>query len=162
MGKMATKGGHEHDDNNGPAATTCWQNLGVAASQARLQLVVVVHGHDVVLEAPKGQMALFQAWLPHLTRNAPDVGQTKGARGDWRVHHTAYARRDTEYFGWVACACRDAGVGIVSHAIGGELGSDSRALSQTGLTLSQTGQRTQICAAEYYDLDNHYPRHVKV
>ena len=39
MGKMATKGGHEHDDNNGPAATTCWQNLGVAASQARLQLV---------------------------------------------------------------------------------------------------------------------------
>ena len=57
MGKMATKGGH--DDNNGPAATTCWQNLGVAASQARLQLVVVVHGRDVVLEAPKGQMALF-------------------------------------------------------------------------------------------------------
>lgn len=120
MGKMATKGGH--DDNNGPAATTCWQNLGLAASQARLQLVVVLHGHDVVLEAPKGQMALFQAWLPHLTRNAPDG--PKGARGDWRVHHTAYARRDTEYFGWVACACREAKVGIVSHAIGGE-GSDS-------------------------------------
>ena len=114
MGKMATKGGH--DDNTGPAAATCWQNLGQVASQARLQLVVVVHGHDVVLEAPKGQMALFQAWLPHLTRNAPDG--PKGAHSDWRVHHTAYARRDTEYFGWVACACREAGVGIVSHPIG--------------------------------------------
>ena len=115
MGKMPTKGGH--DDNNGPACTTCWQNLGATASQARLQLVVVVHGHDVVIEAPKGQMALFQAWLPHLTRNAPDGPRAR--HGDWRVHHTAYARRETEHFGWVASACREAGVGIVSHPIGG-------------------------------------------
>ena len=64
--------------------------MGVAASGAQLQLVAVVNGHDVVVEAPLGQMVLFQAWLPHLTRNA--VEGPPGAPGDWRLHHTAYAR----------------------------------------------------------------------
>ncbi len=36
------------------------QNLGCAASGARLQLVVVINGFDVIVDAPPGQMVLFQ------------------------------------------------------------------------------------------------------
>ena len=106
MGIMPTKAGH--DDKNGPASSTFWQNLGVAASGARLQLVLVVHGHDVVIDAPFGHVALFAAWLPHLTRNDPDG--PRGERGDWRLHHTAYVRFGTERVAWVALAHKAAGV----------------------------------------------------
>jgi hypothetical protein len=113
LGLMPVKLGH--DDRNGPASTTCWQNLGVAASGAKLQLVVMVNGHEVVLDAPMGHMALFSAWLPHLTRNDPEGPAPKPK--DWRLHHTAYMRFDTEYFGWVAREHRLAGIPIKTSAI---------------------------------------------
>lgn len=105
LGLMPTKAGH--DDRNGPSCATFWQNLGAAASGARLEMVAVVHGHDVVVEAPQAHFAIFQAWLPHLTRCAADGPQPQ--RGDWRLHHTAYWRFGTEYFGWVAREHRLAG-----------------------------------------------------
>ena len=95
---MPTKRGH--DDNNGPATSTCWQNLGEAASGAQLELVAVVHGHEVIVEAPMGTAVLFKAWLPHLTRASAEGPSP--APQDWRLHHTAYWRFGTEYFAWVA------------------------------------------------------------
>ena len=108
IGRMKYKRGH--DDRNGPACATCWQNLGTVASGARLQLVVVINGHDVIVDAPAGTMVLFQGWLPHLTRADPEGPPS--ARSDWRLHHTAYARFGTEWFGWVARAHRLAGCGL--------------------------------------------------
>jgi hypothetical protein len=105
-GLMDTKNGH--DDKNGPACSTFWQNLGAAASGARLQLVAVVRGNDVVLDAPCGHAALFSAWLPHLTRVDPDGPCAE--RGDWRLHHTAYCRFGTEYFAWCARGYRLRGI----------------------------------------------------
>jgi hypothetical protein len=114
MGLMATKRGH--DDRNGPACATCWQNLGSAGSGARLELVVVVHGHEVVVEAECGHIALFAAWLPHLTRVAADGPEPWAS--DWRLHHTAYCRFGTEYFAWVARAYRLAKRRMPVHRIG--------------------------------------------
>lgn len=115
MGKKGFKSGH--DDNNGPACLTFWQNLELPLSGARPQLVIVVHGHDVVVEAAVGHVALFQAWLPHLSRAARDGPSSMS--GDSRIHHTAYIRRDTEHFAWVARAHREAGLALQSVALGG-------------------------------------------
>jgi hypothetical protein len=115
MGLMAVKNGH--DDRNGPACLTAWQNLGAAESGARLQLVVVCHGYDVVLDAPEGQFALFAAWLPHLTRTAADGPSAH--EDDWRLHHTAYCRYGTETFAWVAREYREVGLPIATRRTGG-------------------------------------------
>ena len=69
---------------------TVWQNLGVAASGAKLQLVAVVNGHDVIVDAAMGQLVVFQAWLPHCTQTASDG--PAAAVDDYRLHHTAYIR----------------------------------------------------------------------
>ena len=69
--------------------------------------MLLVHGFDVAADVPEEQFALFQAWLPHLTR-ASASGPAPLA-GDWRLHHTAYTRYDTEYFAWVARQWRLAG-----------------------------------------------------
>ena len=61
--------------------------MGAAASGAQLQLVVVIGGVDVAVDAREGQAALFSAWLPHLTRVASDG--PPGQPGDERMHHTA-------------------------------------------------------------------------
>ncbi len=119
LGLMPTKGGH--DDCNGPSSLTCWNNLGVAQSGAKLQLILVVRGFDVVVDAPLGQSAWFAAWLPHLTCNDPDG--PAGRKDDWRLHHTAYTRWGTEYFAWVARAYRLAGLPIETRP-NGEVGSD--------------------------------------
>ena len=63
-------------------------------------------------------MALFQAWLPHLTRNA--VEGPPAAPDDWRLHHTAYARFGTEYFGWVVRAYREAREEMCVEQIGAQ------------------------------------------
>ena len=111
IGLMGSKKGH--DDRNGPASSTFWQNLGQGASGARTRLVAVVNGCDVCIHAPVGQFALFAGWLPHLT----DTVDGRGSPRDWRMHHTGYCRFDTEYFGWVAHAHREAGVPLQFRGI---------------------------------------------
>jgi len=96
-GLMDTKDGH--DDANGPAACTFWQNLGTAKSGARLEFVTVVNGHDVIVEAPMGHFFMLQAWLPHLTQASAAGPQPQP--DDERVHHTAYCDLKTEYSAWV-------------------------------------------------------------
>ena len=102
-------------DRNGPAGATAWQNLGVCDSGAQLELVAVVHGHEVAVEASFAHMVLFAAWLPHLTRNARSG--PAGKAGDWRMHHTSYVRFGTESFAMVAGACRRAGVAMEARRI---------------------------------------------
>ena len=71
-------------------------------------LVIAIAGCSLVIEAPVGQVVLFKAWLPHLTRTAE--GSPLPAPTDWRLHHTAYCRFKTEFFGWVARTYRLKGV----------------------------------------------------
>ena len=110
MSLQATKPGH--DDRNGPACSTLWQNLTACESGARLQLVVVVNGCDVIIDAPVGHAVMFQAWLPHLTRI--DAEGPACSTHDWRLHHTAYTRFGTEYFAWVVQQYRRTGVALES------------------------------------------------
>ena len=63
------------------------------------------------------QVALFAAWLPHLTRPAADG--PAAAKGDARLHHTAYVRYGTEYFGWAVRAYRQRGLPLRIVPIGG-------------------------------------------
>ena len=115
MSLQPTKTGH--DDRNGPACSTLWQNLTSPASKARLQLVITVYGCDVVIDAPAGHAVMFQAWLPHLTRVDPD-GPAPAA-DDERLHHTAYTRFGTEEFAWAVMQYQACGKSIVCgrHAL---------------------------------------------
>ena len=96
-GLMAHKPGH--DDANGPAACTLWQNLTASRSGAELEFVTVIHGHDVVVEAPLGHVMQLAAWLPHTTRTK--ASGPAPASDDERIHHTAYCDFKTEFAAWV-------------------------------------------------------------
>ena len=94
ISQQGTKGWH--DDANGPACLTCWQNLGVVEDE-QLELVVGVHGCRVVVEANLGKTALFMAWLPHRTQLRGADGCARQRKTAVRLHHSAYVRFGTEY-----------------------------------------------------------------
>ena len=85
-----------HDDANGPACLTCWQNLGTVANE-QLELVVAVNGCRVVMEANMGKVVLFMGWLPHRTQMRTPEGSVHDMTTAVRLHHTAYVRFGTEY-----------------------------------------------------------------
>ena len=96
IAQQGTKGWH--DDANGPACLTCWQNLGEVAGE-QLELVVAVHGCRVQVDAAMGKFVLFMAWLPHRTQLRGADGVARDQKGAVRLHHTAYVRMGTEYAG---------------------------------------------------------------
>ena len=85
-----------HDDANGPACLTCWQNLGVVQNE-QLELVVAVNGCRIVIEAQVGKTTLFMGWLPHRTQMRSSDGCTHDMKEARRLHHTAYVKFGTEY-----------------------------------------------------------------
>ena len=60
----------------------------------QLELVVSILGCDVVIPAPAGKFVHFMGWLPHCTRSE--------FTADIRMHHSAYIKKGTEWFAWVA------------------------------------------------------------
>ena len=85
-----------HDDSNGPACLTCWQNFGAVTGET-LELAVGIHGCKVVLEGDVGKSVLFMAWLPHRTQLRAADGTVHERKDAVRLHHTAYVRSGTEY-----------------------------------------------------------------
>lgn len=94
ISQQGTKGWH--DDGNGPACMTMWQNLGTVPGR-EVELVVAIHGCHVTIGAGMGKFAHFMAWLPHRTQlHGPD-GRAHEDKGALRLHHTAYTKMGTEY-----------------------------------------------------------------
>lgn len=94
ISQQGTKGWH--DDGNGPACMTMWQNLGTVPG-AELELVVAIHGCHVAIGAGMGKFAHFMAWLPHRTQLRGPDGKAYADKGAVRLHHTAYTKMGTEY-----------------------------------------------------------------
>ena len=94
ISQQGTKGWH--DDANGPACLTCWQNLGEVPGE-QLELVVAIHGCRVHVGAAMGKFAHFMAWLPHRTQLRGRDGVARDNKSAVRLHHTAYVRMGTEY-----------------------------------------------------------------
>ena len=88
MSLQATKGWH--DDANGPASLTCWQNFGNGES-GKLQLVIAIHGCLIRINSGFGKIVHFMAWLPHCTTREPSTLSQQ-----YRLHHTSYMRMGTE------------------------------------------------------------------
>jgi hypothetical protein len=91
---QGTKGWH--DDGNGPACLTMWQNLGVVQDR-ELEMVVAIHGCHVTIHAGMGKFAHFMAWLPHRTQLCGTDGVGGQDKAAVRLHHTAYVKIGTEY-----------------------------------------------------------------
>ena len=94
ISQQGTKGWH--DDGNGPACLTMWQNLGVVQDR-ELELVVAIHGCHVTTQAGMGKFAHFMAWLPHRTQLCGPDGVGGEDKAAVRLHHTAYVKMGTEY-----------------------------------------------------------------
>lgn len=88
---QATKGWH--DDANGPACLTCWQNFGLIDGDD-VQLVIAINGCFIRINSGIGKFVHFMAWLPHCTRVKHD---RKTALEQFRLHHTSYTKMGTEY-----------------------------------------------------------------
>ena len=94
ISQQGTKGWH--DDANGPACMTMWQNLGTVPGR-EVELVVAIHGCHVTIGAGMGKFVHFMAWLPHRTQLRGPGGQAQEDKGAVRLHHTAYTKMGTEY-----------------------------------------------------------------
>lgn len=99
-----------HDDANGPACLTCWQNFGDLAG--KLQLVIAIHGYNICINSGIGKIVHFMAWLPHCTREKKVRGKRRRRRSGSgkrrrssgvraRLHHTAYTKTGTEYISYI-------------------------------------------------------------
>ena len=97
MSLQATKGWH--DDANGPACLTCWQNFGSVEGK-KLELCVAIQGCFVHISADIGKFVHFMGWLPHSTKLITMNG-TECDSAPFRMHRTAYAKMGTEYAAYV-------------------------------------------------------------
>ena len=64
-----------HDDNNGIISLGCWTSL--TESNAPVDLVFLVNGHEVSIRATKLRWLLFMGYLPHATRSVAARSGTK-------------------------------------------------------------------------------------
>lgn len=81
-----------HDDNNGVISLGCWTSLTV--SDAATDLVFLIKGFEVSLQASKMRWVLFMGYLPHETR--PANSQQRPVHP--RLHHSSFTKPDVEYF----------------------------------------------------------------
>ena len=80
-----------HDDNNGVISLSCWTSL--TESNAATDLVFLVNGFKVSLQASSLRWVLFMGYLPHETRPANIERPTQNPR----LHHSSFVKPEAEY-----------------------------------------------------------------
>jgi hypothetical protein len=99
-----------HDDANGPACLTCWQNFGEVEG-SNLELCIAIRGCIVRINAGIGKFVHFMAWLPHCTRLIAKRDNEFDST-PFRLHHTAYTKFRTEYAAYVLNEYRIRNLGL--------------------------------------------------
>ena len=87
------------------------QNFSDAHDGSLVELLLRVRGNDVRIRVEIGQLTLFQASYPHLSRSShPDAAPTlKKTDPGIRLHHTMNVRYGTESAACALFAHREAG-----------------------------------------------------
>lgn len=80
-----------HDDNNGVISLGCWTNL--TESNAPVDLVFLVNGHEVLIRVTHLRWLLFMGYLPHETRSTNKNNPATEAR----LHHSSFVKPEVEY-----------------------------------------------------------------
>lgn len=80
-----------HDDNNGVISLSCWTSL--TESDAATNLVFLIKGFEVSLQASLLRWVLFMGYIPHETRPA----NSQQPPIDPRLHHSSFVKPEAEY-----------------------------------------------------------------
>ena len=107
-----------HDDGNGPACFTCWQNFGNLDED--IQLIIAIQGCDVRINAGFGKIVHFMAWLPHCTKYTT-IGNERRTSNQARLHHTSYTKMKTEWAAYVIREYEDRNLELNTRFCGGNL-----------------------------------------
>ena len=108
MSLQETKGWH--DDANGPACLTCWQNFGSVEGK-HLELCVAIHGCFIRISEGIGKFVHFMGWLPHCTRLI-NMHENECDYTPFWLHHTAYTKMGTEYAAYILNEYRSRNLGV--------------------------------------------------
>lgn len=80
-----------HDDNNGVISLSCWTSL--TESDAATDLVFLIKGFELSLQASVLRWVLFMGYIPHETRPA----NSQQPPIDPRLHHSSFVKPEAEY-----------------------------------------------------------------